>query len=131
MRELAMAICEFLRERKVGRDEGEAALTTVLIAGLSDRGVNKRAALAAFAACWDCLVRAKQYPRGEDYKVEIDPDAQAALDDDPELATQFKDVMARVREALDGVATGRFASVDEAMKAMGATQINLDDLDDD
>lgn len=69
--------------------------------------------------------------RGEEYDVEIMPMAQSAMDADPEIKSGVAEIMAKVRQALDDVATGKYASVPEAMEAIGGkfVEISEDDLD--
>lgn len=69
-------------------------------------------------------------PRGEDIAVIMSPEAQAKVDENPELVELVKDANARIRQALDGIATGRFANLDEAMRSIGATPLEFDEEDE-
>lgn len=68
-------------------------------------------------------------PRGEDYKVTYGDGVEKSMQADPEAAVAIKGMLADVRQALDGVATGRFGSVEEAMESIGA--VLMDSTDDD
>jgi hypothetical protein len=58
-------------------------------------------------------------PRGEDWKVEMSPEAEAKIAANPKAAAALKDALAQIRQALDGVATGQYASEEEAMRPSG------------
>jgi hypothetical protein len=59
-------------------------------------------------------------PRREDWRIEMSPEVQAKIDADPKKAEALRIVLAEIRQALDGVATGIFADADEALRALGA-----------
>ncbi len=66
--------------------------------------------------------------RGEDYKVEFQLDDEVKAD--PVAMAALTEKIAEVRQALDGVATGKFESVEEAMATIGElVQIDLKDRD--
>lgn len=65
--------------------------------------------------------------RGEDYKVDFSPEVKAEMDRDPKMAAAVRNIAAQIRQALDGVATGKFANEAEAMDSIGAATIVLDD----
>jgi hypothetical protein len=79
-------------------------------------------------------------PRGEEIEIVVPPEIQAQLDADPKKAEFVREMSAKIRQALDGVATGKFADADEAMRSIGAEKVNksehpfgfdVDALDDD
>jgi hypothetical protein len=63
-------------------------------------------------------------PRGEDWRIELGPKVQAQVNADPKKAEALRMVLAEIRQALDGVATGKFADADEAMRWLGATPVD-------
>jgi hypothetical protein len=127
---LSQAICELLAERHATSRGGCGALGCVLASTLISGGIPKQSAMHVFSKTWDMIEREVTKPvRGEDLQFEFSPEIKADIARDPKLAATFRDMQARMREAIDGVATGRFADVDEAMRAIGGTKINLDDDD--
>lgn len=73
-------------------------------------------------------------PRGEDYKIIMDPGVEAVMAADPVMAEGVTDIIAKIRQAMDGVATGRYANQEEAMEAIGAKHVIFHDdppFDDD
>ncbi|MEY9397973.1 hypothetical protein ABIF66_008795 [Bradyrhizobium japonicum] len=67
-------------------------------------------------------------PRGEDYQIEISPEVQAAMEKDPKMKEAVTDMIARLRQGFDRVASGEFDSADEAMAAMGHERVEMEDL---
>jgi hypothetical protein len=140
IKELTLAICQLFHERAASNMNGTGACAAVYCVSMIDTGVRKEKALAMISDVWDTIERERnaldamsmKAPRGEDYTFQFSPDAKEAVEADPEVAAMMKAMQARMREALDGVATGRFADVDEAMRSIGATKVDdVDDLDDD
>lgn len=70
-------------------------------------------------------------PRGEDFKVLMDPGVEAAMAADPKMAEGVTDIIAKIRQAMDDVATGKYASQEEAMDAIGAKHFAFEQDDDD
>lgn len=52
-------------------------------------------------------------------QVIVAPEAQSVLDADPALAEAFKEIAARLRQAMQSVKDGRYATFDEAAAAVG------------
>jgi hypothetical protein len=67
--------------------------------------------------------------RGEDYKIEMAPDVEAALAKDPKAQAMVREMNARMRQALDGVGT-RFKDVDEALRSVGMVPLSEAEGDD-
>jgi hypothetical protein len=57
---------------------------------------------------------------GEELTILFAPEAQAQIDADPELASAVKDFAAMMRQVYQDVHDGKYASLDEAMEAIGA-----------
>lgn len=133
LRDLTMALCTTLGDRHAAQDEGKAALATLLVSCMIDDGMTREAALATLGQVYDYIARLKKNEpiRGEDFKFVFVPETQEALDADPKLQAMMKDMQAEIRQALDGLATGRFATEEEAFKSIGAVVIDLDEDDDD
>jgi hypothetical protein len=133
-KELALKICEMMSEAGVPLATGCAALASVMCSGLIDY-VSKEHAVEMFEQAWDLVEseRRKMMPRGEDYTFELAPGVEAKISSDPQAAAMMRDMTAKLREAMDGLATGRFSTMDEAMRSIGGVKVDLDDddLDDD
>ena len=52
------------------------------------------------------------------------------IEKDPKLAEFVRDQTSRVRQALSDFQAGKYASIDDAMQAVGLSQIDPDDLED-
>lgn len=66
---------------------------------------------------------------GEELQIEWSDEAKAQIENDPEIATAVKEFSARMRQAYQDVHDGKYATIDDAMEAMGAKQIEFDDDD--
>lgn len=67
---------------------------------------------------------ARPVPRGEDFTLVHGKGVDEKLATDPKAAEAMRDMVAQIRQALDGVATGRFNSVEEAMDSIGAKRLD-------
>lgn len=70
----------------------------------------------------------KEPAKGEDFKVEMAPEVEAQIAVDPEMAAALRDIIARMRQALDGTASEEEA--DEALIKAGFQRVMLEDDDD-
>jgi len=66
--------------------------------------------------------------KGEDWKVEFDPAVLETMKDDPEMAGFVKDVIAQMRQALDGVKAGARETVNERLEAAGFQKVDPDEV---
>lgn len=116
-------------------DDAFIALLGLIVYSAVLRKVDKPTMIARIAAKWDELEKGVRQqvdqPRGEDLNIELSERVRAEMAEDPRLNAKITDVMARIREAVDGVATGKYADLDEAMAAIGGRFVNKDDLPDD
>lgn len=136
LQQLTTALCHTLEEQRAGQREGKSALVTLFVTCLVADGVSRERVLHTVGEVYDLVAKAhagtkEPRPRGEDFQFVFMPEAQAALDADPELAKAMKDMQAQMREALDGLATGKFATEEEAMRSIGGVMVDLDEDDDD
>lgn len=65
---------------------------------------------------------------GEEFKVVLSDDAREDLADDPKLAEAFADVIAKIRQALDGVDVHDEEEIARRMDAVGAKRVDDDDI---
>lgn len=59
----------------------------------------------------------------------IMPEAQARIDADPELAKMVRDMSAMLRQVMQGVKDGKYASFDEGCRALGIDVTKMEDDD--
>jgi hypothetical protein len=64
-----------------------------------------------------------------DWELKVSPEVQAQIDADPELAETVRDLSARLRQATSEFEAGRYKSMEDALAAMGAKPVLLDDDD--
>jgi hypothetical protein len=63
----------------------------------------------------------------EEVEFVLAPEVQAQLDADPELAAAYREVGARLRQAVEEYNAGRFKTLEDAMRSVGATRVDEDD----
>lgn len=65
----------------------------------------------------------------KDWEIVVLPEVQAQMDANPELAACMREVFAKLRQAGAAVDSGQYATIEEAMKALGAemTHVDLDE----
>lgn len=141
VRDLAVKIAQLLADERASGTNGSAALATLFCMQMLNSGISRAKTLETFENTFDLVAKEFVALGGvlaaeENYKVEIDPQAQAAMDADPKKASFVRDVTSRIRQAMDGLNSGRFSTMDEAMESIGAKKItdgsfDLGDDDDD
>ncbi|MBR0882445.1 MULTISPECIES: hypothetical protein [Bradyrhizobium] len=71
--------------------------------------------------------RLNEIPAGEDFTVAMSEQVKAAMAEHPEMKETMTEMLAQLRQHLDGVRTGKYASPSEALDAMGVKPLDLDD----
>ncbi|WP_157785787.1 hypothetical protein [Bradyrhizobium liaoningense] len=112
--------------------EGFEALLAVIVYGAISSGNTKEATLKAITTTWDDMVqhikaRLNEVPAGEEFVVAMSEQVKAAMAEHPEMKDKLTEFLARLRQYLDGVRTGKYASPSEALDAMGVKPLDLDD----
>lgn len=70
-------------------------------------------------------------PVSDDMKLVILPEAQAAMDADPDLAKLVRELNANFHQAMQGVKDGKYVTFEDAMEAITGQRPEKVDLDDD
>jgi hypothetical protein len=128
---LTAVLFRTLQKHNATTMEGLGALTCALTLALVESGMPKEHAMKTISMCWDEVeVKLKnEKVSGEELQFEYLPEVKEAMAADPELREAMKDFQARMRQAAEDVRSGRFKNMDEALLAMGAKPIDLDDDD--
>ncbi|MDI2077885.1 hypothetical protein ABIF68_006994 [Bradyrhizobium japonicum] len=111
--------------------EGFEALLAVIVYGAISSGNTKEATLKAITTTRDDMVkhieaRLDEIPAGEDFTVALSEQVKAAMAEHPEMKETMTEMLAQLRQHLDGVRTGKYAGPSEALDAMGAKPLDLD-----
>ncbi|WP_340667928.1 hypothetical protein [Bradyrhizobium ottawaense] len=135
---LSALVGDLFRRHDATMADGVAVLSSLLIYSAVAGKIERDDLVKVVNLAWDELqpVYAEMVedfeehgpPRGEDYHVEISPEVQAQMDENPEMKAAITEMIANMRQAFDRVATGEFDNVDEAMEATGAERVELEDL---
>jgi hypothetical protein len=67
---------------------------------------------------------------GVEFQFKYDDDVREQMETDPKLAEYVKDTTSRVRQALSDHHAGKYSSIDEAMRAIGLSEVDPDDLEE-
>lgn len=132
-RMLENAVMDALGKHGATFIEGFEALLAVIVYGAISSGNTKEATLKAIITTWDDMVqhikaRLDEIPAGEDFTVALSEQVKAAMAEHAEMKDTMREMLARLRQHLDGVRTGKYASAGEALDAMGAKPVDLDEL---
>ncbi|MET4197453.1 hypothetical protein [Bradyrhizobium sp. LA6.12] len=133
-RMLENAVMDALGKHGATFIEGFEALLAVIVYGAISSGNTKEATLKAIITTWDDMVQHikerldEMPPAGEDFTVALSEQVKATMAEHPEMKDTMREMLARLRQHLDGVRTGKYASAGEALDAMGAKPVDLDEL---
>ncbi|MBR0802863.1 hypothetical protein JQ636_04865 [Bradyrhizobium japonicum] len=132
-RMLENAVMDALGRHGASFIEGFEALLAVIVYGAISSGNTKEATLKAITTAWDDMVqhikeRLDEIPAGEEFTVAMSEQVKAAMAEHPEMKDKMTELLAQLRQHLDGVRTGKYASPSEALDAMGMKPLDLDEL---
>jgi hypothetical protein len=135
LKRLAGAVTMVFAQRNSSFEDANDAMLSVMVYGCIEMGVAKAQMIEQITAKWDEMeaelrdaLEKKRTPRGEDYKVVMGADTESLMKADPKVREAINDIVARMRQNLDGVATGKFADPGEALDALGGVKISIDEL---
>lgn len=63
--------------------------------------------------------------KDQDLKIILEPEAQASVDGDPELAKAMKEFLAMLHQAAAGIRAGQYRTLDEGMEAISGGKVTM------
>jgi hypothetical protein len=130
MRQATNDIFEIFSAHKLSTSEGTTVLSTALLMVLIRAHYSKQRMHELMEKAWSEVQEFLHVKRGEEYIFEMNDELKNDAARDPALAAALRDVSAKIRQALDGIAIGRYRNIKEAMESLGAVAVEVEDDDD-